>query len=364
MVQYSAIILAAGMSSRMGSYKPLLSTGRASYIRTQISTFYRAGIRDITVVGGNLIDELKEHLSGLAVHLVFNPAYSTSQMFDSLLIGLNETEFKDGVFVTPVDAPLFSEMTVSSLINSDEMISIPVYGGASGHPVFIPEPLAGELRKHDGTGGLGGFLSSHRDSIRHVETQDPFILSDTDTPEEYSRMRDEYAGLLEKELPKEDQILSFLKECGTPPNVIRHSEKVRENALMIADALSGRGILLDRRFLSAVCLLHDLKRTEKDHATEGCAYLKKKGFTKAAEAVRYHHDLPAELTGIINETTVLYIADKMTEEDRTVSVRDRFASREGTFSDPEAIKALEHRRDTACSVMDNINRFAAETIIE
>ena len=61
---YSALITAAGMSSRMGDFKPLLNMGSISIAQRVVSTFKQAGISRIVMVTGCNAQELERHLAG------------------------------------------------------------------------------------------------------------------------------------------------------------------------------------------------------------------------------------------------------------------------------------------------------------
>ena len=81
---FTAVIAAAGLSTRMGAFKPILPLGEESISRSLVLAFVRAGSLPVTVVTGYMAETLASHLGGLPVRLVHNSAYRTSQMFDSL----------------------------------------------------------------------------------------------------------------------------------------------------------------------------------------------------------------------------------------------------------------------------------------
>lgn len=85
---FTAVIAAAGLSTRMGAFKPILPLGEESISRSLVLAFVRAGSLPVTVVTGYMAETLASHLGGLPVRLVHNSAYRTSQMFDSLRLGL------------------------------------------------------------------------------------------------------------------------------------------------------------------------------------------------------------------------------------------------------------------------------------
>ena len=83
-----ALIVAAGMSSRMGDFKPMLNIGSISIAQRIVATFHQAGVNKIVVVTGYNAAQLERHLSNSGLIFLRNEAYATTQMFDSAKIGL------------------------------------------------------------------------------------------------------------------------------------------------------------------------------------------------------------------------------------------------------------------------------------
>ena len=91
---YSAVVAAAGLSSRMKAFKPLLPLADGTVIGAVITTLKRAGVDDIVVVTGYKADEMAVHLEKHEVRIVENKLYAESEMFDSIKLG-------PGVFSRP-----------------------------------------------------------------------------------------------------------------------------------------------------------------------------------------------------------------------------------------------------------------------
>ena len=112
-----ALIVAAGMSSRMGEFKPMLNIGSISIAQRVVATFQQAGVDRIVMVTGFNASVLEHHLSGNGVVFLRNEAYETTHMFDSACIGLRYLKDKcDRILFTPVDIPLFTAATVQALL--------------------------------------------------------------------------------------------------------------------------------------------------------------------------------------------------------------------------------------------------------
>ena len=103
----AALILAAGYSSRMGNFKPLLPLSGHSVIEYVVTNFRAAGISDIRVVVGFRAQDMLPVLRGLAVKPVINSRYAEG-MFSSVVAGF-QALYDDGVeaaLLLPVDTPL------------------------------------------------------------------------------------------------------------------------------------------------------------------------------------------------------------------------------------------------------------------
>ena len=159
-MQIGAVIVAAGMSSRMGDFKPMLNIGSISIAQRIVATFHQAGISRIAVVTGYNAPLLERHLSNSGLVFLRNEAYATTQMFDSAKIGLEYLKDKcDRILFTPVDIPLFTALTVQQLIEADAPLCCPVCEGKAGHPLLISSALLDGILADSGEGGLQGAIS-------------------------------------------------------------------------------------------------------------------------------------------------------------------------------------------------------------
>ena len=186
-MQTAALIVAAGMSSRMGDFKPMLSIGSITIAQRVIATFHQAGIEKIVMVTGYQAVTLERHLSGSGVIFLRNDRYETTQMFDSVKIGLEYLMDKcDRVLFTPVDVPLFTAETVRRLLDANAALACPVCDGQQGHPLLISAALLPKILADCGEQGLKGAVSRCGAALTAVAVNDPGTLRDADTPEDYS----------------------------------------------------------------------------------------------------------------------------------------------------------------------------------
>jgi CTP:molybdopterin cytidylyltransferase MocA len=177
----------------MGVLKPLLPLREHPAILRDIHTAISAGLSDIIVVTGHMHEEIESILSGNApvVRLIRNYRYEDG-MFSSVCAGiLALDERTDGFFLLPADCCVISAGTLSLLIREfkkagADVVACPTYKGRRGHPPLIPAFCAGRIISYNGENGLEGFMSTQR--TVELETDDPGVLMDMDTPEDYAYM--------------------------------------------------------------------------------------------------------------------------------------------------------------------------------
>lgn len=184
-----AVIVAAGMSSRMKAFKPLLKVGDESFIERMILQFQEAGVRDIVVITGRDAEKLEQQIRHLGVHTIFNEHYETTQMFDSAKMGFEYVKGKcDAVLFTPVDVA-FSSRTLESVLSADGTIVIPACGEKKGHPIRIDAKYIPDILAYEGNDGLRGALASLKNArISCVEVDDKTATMDADTREDYQNI--------------------------------------------------------------------------------------------------------------------------------------------------------------------------------
>ena len=230
-MQTGAVIVAAGMSSRMGDFKPMLNIGSISIAQRIVATFHQAGVTKIAVVTGYNAQQLERHLGNLGLVFLRNERYAETQMFDSAKIGLSYLRDKcDRIFFTPVDIPLFTSLTVTQLMEADAELACPVCEGRTGHPLLISARLIDTLLADPGDGGLQGAISRCGTPMTCVEVEDPGVLHDADTPADYAELlsyhnahliRPELSISLAREKPFFDEKTAMLLELVDETSSVR-----------------------------------------------------------------------------------------------------------------------------------------------
>ena len=187
-----AVILAAGRSERMGRLKQLLPFGSKTVIETVVDMMLETSVDDIVVVLGHHADEVESVLSNRSVRSVVNSSYETG-MFSSVLSGLEALgKDVDGMMLLLGDQPQIRGEVVDAVLDrfrkTDKGIAIPEVEGHRGHPVIIDVNRYGAaIQDLDGSEGLKPIVRGYPDDTELVVLDDPSILRDMDTPEDYER---------------------------------------------------------------------------------------------------------------------------------------------------------------------------------
>ena len=189
----TALILAAGASSRMGSPKALLQYRGETFLDRLISACGLA-CTDVVVVLGEHASEIRAGIQRKA-RFVQNPDPDRGQL-SSLQCGLAEAQ-GSAMFI-PVDLPAVESNTIGKLVDAFEtrsaLIAVPRFGGKHGHPVCIARPVIEELLALPATGQARDVISRHRAETLYVDVDDPGILRDIDTRLDYENLMAETPG--------------------------------------------------------------------------------------------------------------------------------------------------------------------------
>ncbi len=321
---FAAVILAAGYSSRMGDFKPLLKFGEYTALETIINTFTTSGICNIIVVVGHRGNEIIDVLKGSQVKCIDNKNYFQG-MYSSVLKGIEILkEDVNAFFMLPVDIPLVKVHTIETLKSQylccDKGIIYPTFNGKRGHPPLIDCKYKDIIVKTNEDGGLKNILSKFDEDSLNVPVFDKFTTMDMDTKSDYMELL-KYSNL---RVPNREECYSILKMHDVPENVIRHCTKVSEVAIYILNILNKKGYNFDEDLLSAAALLHDIDRKSINHAKKGEETLKKLGYEHIGNIISTHMDIKVSEKENITENEILYLADKLVKEDKVIPLECRF----------------------------------------
>ncbi|MDL2317804.1 NTP transferase domain-containing protein [Eubacteriales bacterium OttesenSCG-928-A19] len=323
-----ALITAAGCSTRMGVTKPLLPYREGTMLSATIHALQDAGVEAIYVTVGHEGQAVSAETVRCGAIPVPLPDYERKQMFDSILCGLaamRQSGMSAQVLIHPCDAPSVAPQTMYQLRTvlafAGACAIRPSFANRGGHPLLLDASLLPGLLAYSGDGGLRGYLRTLGDRFLTLPCYDATVLEDADTPAQYHEICRN---------PKKPPTASiphalFLEMVvgGLAPPLQAHVRAVASYADELAEGLCNAGVPLDRALLRAACLLHDMCRTEGDHARVAAAHLQRMGFHSVAAVVGQHHSLID--TSALSEALLLAYADRRTHGAHLTTLETRFA---------------------------------------
>jgi len=195
----SAVVLAAGLSRRMGTNKLVLPFGERTVLAQVISVLQSCPLGEIVVVTGHEHEKVEEMLGrypgrkGSGFRFVYNPDYATGEMLSSIqagLVAMREASHCDAALIVLGDQPLIERRIVEQVIAAHKpgTVVIPSFNRRGGHPILIDRACWSEVLTLPLNANLREALRAHTDWLRYVEVDRETILRDVDMPEDYSRM--------------------------------------------------------------------------------------------------------------------------------------------------------------------------------
>lgn len=186
------VILAAGLSSRMGRPKALLPYRRTTFLGSLVGTFTAVLDRTIVVLGCHA-DDIRPTLPvrpGLESAL--NREYERG-MLSSLQTALALIPAGSPVVLTLVDHPGLRPETLSAVCEALEKggasVVIPRYRGERGHPVAVSAAVVDELRALPAEASPKQAIRSRRSETTFVDVDDQAVTLDIDRPEDLGRIQ-------------------------------------------------------------------------------------------------------------------------------------------------------------------------------
>ena len=185
--KYDTVILAAGLSSRMGSFKPLMPYGQSTLIETVVDAALEVSERIILVVGHRSPDIINLKHWDERVIIAINEQYEKG-MFSSVKVGAALVK-SPRFFIVLGDQPQISMSVYQQLLAAETADVIqPAYKGKNGHPILLGEKVREAILaadENDPDTNLRNIIDGFPKRI--VKINDPGILIDLDTPEDYNR---------------------------------------------------------------------------------------------------------------------------------------------------------------------------------
>jgi molybdenum cofactor cytidylyltransferase len=226
MQKLPAILLAAGLSSRMGAFKPLLPfptpQGKPLLLHALGALHDSRAISDIIIVIGHRAVEIEAALRSAApetppCRTVFNPNYAAGEMLSSLRTGLSalpsppDPRASPGFLLALADQPAVHPQTIARLVQAffspsmaqqsppaapssatpvqspPALLVIPLALGKRGHPVVLSTSLVPEIQSLSHGDSLKTVIHRHLAHATLLPVDDPSIHDDLDTPADFAR---------------------------------------------------------------------------------------------------------------------------------------------------------------------------------
>ena len=189
-----AVILAAGMSSRMGETKQLIRLGENTLLEQVMEIVRSSRVDEIVLVLGHQAETIKKRVGIKNLKVVINESYQQG-MGTSLRTGLAAlSSGTNAALIVLADQPFVRAETLDRLIDQYEQsgaqIAIPIYKGFRGNPVLLGRSVFPEVMALTGDIGCRAIFGNHVEGIVKVLVDDIGILLDLDTKGDVEKLRE------------------------------------------------------------------------------------------------------------------------------------------------------------------------------
>ena len=190
MPEVSAILLAAGLSRRMGApNKLLLPVGDKPMVRRVAEAYLGAIDGPLTVVPGCDAQKVRTALHDLPLRFAHNPDFESGQP-SSVATGLQHAPETDLLLIGLADQAMLTSDNLVDLVaahragNADK-ITIPMRHGTRGNPIVIPRSLRSRLTENPKRPGCMRFTRDYPEHVQAADLSAAGFYSDVDTPRDY-----------------------------------------------------------------------------------------------------------------------------------------------------------------------------------
>ena len=188
----AAVVLAAGLSRRMGQAKLLMKVGGRAIVRYVVENVLAGGVDSVWVVTGPDVEPIEAALAGLEAQIAVNPAPEEGQA-SSLRAGIAALPASvDAVLIALGDQPSLAPSIIPALLaarrTSPKLIVAPRYRDGQGNPVLFKREIFPELLRLTGDQGARPIIQKEPARVEWVERDLP-MPPDVDTLDDYEKIR-------------------------------------------------------------------------------------------------------------------------------------------------------------------------------
>ncbi|GAB1409380.1 nucleotidyltransferase family protein [Desulfovibrionales bacterium] len=185
------VILAAGMGTRMGQTKQLLPLHGKPLVQHVLDAARSSVLTHLTLILGHAHEIILPALDTTGVAVLINPQYASGQS-TSVHLGLAHGPDADGVMFLLGDQPCVTPLLIDTLVHvfctEQPWAVVPMYQQQPGNPVILGRALMREASCVDGDTGARPLLQRHAAHVRHFAVENPLLLRDVDTLEDYMEL--------------------------------------------------------------------------------------------------------------------------------------------------------------------------------
>lgn len=187
---WSAIVLAAGGSSRFGAHKLLADLAGEPVLRRTAGAVCSAKFGETIIVAGADYDAVSSTLAGLPCKVVHASNWAKG-ISASICVGIEALQHeRQGLFLFLGDMPLVPVglcEALADLAKSSGYAARPLCGDVPGHPVAFVNAALPDLMALTGDEGAGSLLRQVGPKLGYLPTTDEGAILDVDTPAELAR---------------------------------------------------------------------------------------------------------------------------------------------------------------------------------
>jgi molybdenum cofactor cytidylyltransferase len=202
----SAVVLAAGMSTRMGRNKLLLTFRDKPLVVHAVETLLASKAGEIIVVLGHESEKVWDQLEDYAgqvpdggqtrrVRLVKNPNYRDG-LSTSVRAGVEAASPEaEAIMIYLADQPLLEPPDVDRIIATfatakaeGRMIVVPLFKGERGNPVILDASLRDSILGIVGDVGCKGVIKRYPEKVYPIEMENDHVVRDVDDVQAYERL--------------------------------------------------------------------------------------------------------------------------------------------------------------------------------
>lgn len=191
MFNITCIIMASGLSKRMGKNKLLLQFKEKEIFKYVLDVVSLSDISQRIVVSS--YDEILNYAEGLKNFKIVKNNENSLGQSKSISLGVNNSNICDGFMFLPCDMPFMTHSLINDICSffyqDTKCITVPRIDKKNSMPTIFPYSLKADLLNISGDVGGREIIRSNPKIIRYIDIENPLLLQDIDTKEDYIRFK-------------------------------------------------------------------------------------------------------------------------------------------------------------------------------